>query len=66
MRYELDDYEWGVIQPVLPNKPRGVPRVDDRRVPMGAKGSPELLLKSPPLLGVFRPGRSRRDSSHRR
>ena len=32
MRYELDDYEWGVIQPMLPNKPRGVPRVDDRRV----------------------------------
>src|SRR5258708_22783342 len=35
MRYELDDYEWGVIQPMLPNKPRGVPRVDDRRVLKG-------------------------------
>ena len=32
MRYELNDYEWSVIQPMLPNKPRGVPRVDDRRV----------------------------------
>jgi transposase len=32
MRYELTDYEWGVIRPMLPNKPRGVPRVDDRRV----------------------------------
>jgi transposase len=32
MRYELSDYEWGVIKPMLPNKPRGVPRVDDRRV----------------------------------
>ena len=32
MRYELSDQEWGVIGPMLPNKPRGVPRVDDRRV----------------------------------
>ena len=31
MRYELTDGEWGVIKPMLPNKPRGVPRVDDRR-----------------------------------
>src|SRR5437870_9914162 len=30
--YELTDVEWGVIAPLLPNKPRGVPRVDDRRV----------------------------------
>ena len=32
MRYELSDCEWGVIKPMLPNKPRGIPRVDDRRV----------------------------------
>jgi transposase len=32
MRYELADYEWVVIKPMLPNKPRGVPRVNDRRV----------------------------------
>ena len=32
MRYELADYEWTVIKPMLPNKPRGVPRVNDRRV----------------------------------
>jgi hypothetical protein len=32
MRYELADYEWVVIKPMLPNKPRGVLRVDDRRV----------------------------------
>ena len=31
-RYELSDFEWNVIKPLLPNKPRGVPRVDDRRV----------------------------------
>jgi hypothetical protein len=35
MRYELSDCEWGVIKPMLPNKPRGIPRVDDRRVPNG-------------------------------
>ena len=31
-RYELTDCEWTIIEPLLPNKPRGVPRVDDRRV----------------------------------
>lgn len=31
-RYELTDFEWKAIEPHLPNKPRGVPRVDDRRV----------------------------------
>jgi transposase len=31
-RYDLTEFEWKVIQPLLPNKPRGVPRVDDRRV----------------------------------
>lgn len=31
-RYDLTDFEWRVIQPLLPNKSRGVPRVDDRRV----------------------------------
>ena len=30
MRYELSDYEWSVIKPMLPNKPRGIPRVDDK------------------------------------
>jgi transposase len=32
MRYELTDFEWAAIRPFLPNKPRGVPRVNDRRV----------------------------------
>src|SRR4051794_16159693 len=31
-RYELTDSEWKAIEPCLPNKARGVPRVDDRRV----------------------------------
>jgi len=30
-RFDLTDFEWSVIQPLLPNKSRGVPRVDDRR-----------------------------------
>jgi transposase len=32
MRYVLTDHEWAAIRPMLPNKPRGVPRVNDRRV----------------------------------
>jgi hypothetical protein len=32
MRYELNDNEWRVIKPMLPNKSRGVPRMDDRRL----------------------------------
>ena len=31
-RYELTDFEWMIIEPLLPNKPRGVPSVDDRKV----------------------------------
>ena len=31
-RYDLTEFEWRAIAPLLPNKPRGVPRVDDRRV----------------------------------
>src|SRR5215475_1490745 len=31
-RYELTDFEWASIQPVLPTNTRGKPRVDDRRV----------------------------------
>ena len=32
MRYELSDDEWTVIKPMLPDKPRGLPRVNDRHV----------------------------------
>ena len=31
-RFDLSDAEWSIIHPLLPNKPRGVPRQDDRRV----------------------------------
>ena len=32
VRYELSDAEWAIIKPFLPNKSRGVRRVNDRRV----------------------------------
>lgn len=31
-RHDLTDAEWAIIQPLLPTKVRGAPRVDDRRV----------------------------------
>ena len=31
-RYEMTDFEWRVIKPLLPQNSRGVPRVDDKRV----------------------------------
>ncbi|WP_293878138.1 MULTISPECIES: IS5 family transposase [unclassified Sphingomonas] len=31
-RFDLSEAEWRLIEPLLPNKPRGVARVDDRRV----------------------------------
>lgn len=31
-RYDLSEGGWRLIAPLLPNKPRGVARVDDRRV----------------------------------
>ena len=39
MRYELTDLEWSAIKPFLPNKPRGVPRVNDRRVSVASSRS---------------------------
>jgi transposase len=30
-RYDLSETEWRLIEPLVPNKPRGVARVDDRR-----------------------------------
>ena len=51
-RHELSDDEWAVIEPLLPNKPRGVARVDDRRVING-------------ILWRFRTGASWRDVPER-
>src|SRR4051794_30805439 len=44
MRYELSDYEWTAIKPMLPNKPRGVRRVNDRRVLNGIFFGPPFRL----------------------
>ena len=51
MRYELTNYEWAAIKPFLPNKPRGVPRLNDRRVLNG-------------ILWVLRSGAPWRDLPH--
>ncbi len=48
MRYELSDFEWAAIKPMLPNKTRGVRRVNDRRVLNG-------------IFWVLRSGAPRRD-----
>jgi transposase len=42
MRYELTEEEWTAIRPLLPSKPRGVPRVNDRRVLKASSGSCDL------------------------
>lgn len=34
-RFDVSDAEWAIVAPLLPNKPRGVARVDDRRVVNG-------------------------------
>src|SRR5258708_34101672 len=39
MRYELNDYEWSVIKPMLPNNARGVPRGAVLAEPPGAAPS---------------------------
>ena len=48
-RFDLTEGEWSIIAPLLPNKPRGKPRQDDRRVLNGIfytrrTGSPWLDL----------------------
>ena len=47
-RYDRTEFEWKTIQPLLPNKPRGLPRVDDRRVLNG------IFRVSPVRLAVGR------------
>jgi transposase len=39
MRYELTDNERAAVRPLLPIKPRGMPRVDDRPVLNASFGS---------------------------
>jgi len=54
MRHELSDQEWSIIRAMLPTKPRGIPRFDDRRVLNGIfwvlrSGAPWRDL--PPIYG---------------
>ncbi len=39
MRYELSDYDWTAIKPMLPNKPRGIRRVMTVACSMASFGS---------------------------
>lgn len=56
-RDELTDFAWAAIKSFLPNKPRGIPRVDDRRVLNGIfwvlrSGAPwrDLMVPAPPAI----------------
>ena len=51
MRYEFSDQEWSIIRAMLPTKPRGMPRVDDRRVLNGIF----WVLRSGAPGGIFHP-----------
>jgi len=35
MRFDLNDKQWAIVEPLLPTDVRGKPRVDDRRVVNG-------------------------------
>ena len=61
MRYELSDFEWAAIKPLLPNKSRGVRRVNDRRVLVALFGWALVYLASAPTYrhDVRRPTASR-------
>ena len=48
-RFDLSDAEWAIISPLLPNKPRGVARTDDRRVLNG------IILHPAHRLALARP-----------
>lgn len=55
-RYDLTDFEWSVIEPVLPRGGRGAPRKDKRRIHNGTAFS-GCCLGCPVarLAGVLRP-----------
>jgi transposase len=43
-RYDLTEFEWKKIQPLLPDRPRGVARVDDRLWPNAPYWLPDLIV----------------------
>jgi hypothetical protein len=53
MRYELTDFEWASIRSYLPNKPRGIPRVDDRRVRTRQQASDHGSISTPGFIMPF-------------
>jgi transposase len=66
MRYERTNFEWTAIRPFLPNKPRGVPRVNDRRVLNGIfwilrAGAPWRDQAGTRRRSISWPGRKRRE-----
>jgi transposase len=63
MRYELSDHEWAAIKPMLPNKPRGVSRVNDRRV---LNGIFWVLRSGAPWVRLDRAGAEGSSSSAKR
>jgi hypothetical protein len=63
-RYELTEREWPIIAPLLPCKPRGVPRVDNhmvlngilwrfRTAHHGPKSRSVTVLQRPATTGFF-------------
>ena len=64
-RYDLTDFEWSVIEPLPPQKSRGVPREDDRlsRSAINPNTKVRKILDTTPSRFGGRarpPGRSRR------
>ncbi len=72
-RFDLSDGEWALIKPLLPNKSRGVARVDDRRVLNGIfymlrTGSPwrDLPERYGPYTTVYNSCRGSTGGTHKR
>jgi transposase len=45
MRYELSNEKWSAIKPMLPDKPRGIPRVNGSTDEISQLRCPTLLFR---------------------